>query len=631
MKNNSIKNKIKQLNQEYERIKSEIDKSKKISFNKENEKNIILKISIIKNLKKETYNNNTIKELNRLEKKYRNLIKVPSRIICKHYNYLNGTDYKIEDVIKVSKEFYYKNGIYKSIVSKYIPHLIAEEINMVLPSDPKDEYPLARKMKRKFILHLGDTNTGKTFNAIKRLKEANRGIYLSPLRILALENFDRLNKDGIFCNLETGEEEIIIPFATHTSCTVEKLNINNKYDIAVIDEIQLINDIQRGFAWTRALLGLQCEEIHLCGALNSKDLLIKLIESCNDTYEIYEYKRNTPLIVEDSVFNYSNIREGDALVVFSKKKVLQLASFLKERFGINASVIYGNLPPEVRKRQYESFLNKETTILITTDAIGLGVNLPIGRIVLIETNKYDGESRRVLTTQEIKQICGRAGRKGMYDKGYVSCYDKFSIDYIKNSITDKDIPIDYAILGPSENLLNLKRLSLIEKLSIWNESILENKSYRKLDISHHLLILNSIIKYNLDEKSQWNLTKIPFDEKEDILFKQFIDYVEEYFLNNKTELFFPKRIGNSLGELEIYYQMISLYYSFSKAFNLNIDNRKIIEERKNVTEEINILLKEDVITFKKVCKCCGKGLSIDFKYNLCNKCFYEKRYKITRG
>ena len=53
--------------------------------------------------------------------------------------------------------------------------------------------------------------------------------------------------------------------ATHLACTIEMADFQNIYDIAVIDEIQMIEDTERGYAWTNALLGLKAREIHLCG------------------------------------------------------------------------------------------------------------------------------------------------------------------------------------------------------------------------------------------------------------------------------------------------------------------------------------------------------------------------------
>ena len=62
--------------------------------------------------------------------------------------------------------------------------------------------------------------------------------------------------------------------------------------------------------------------------------------------------------------------------------------------------------------QYHEFIDHENIILVSTDAIGMGVNLPIRRIIFMNLQKFDGEEERWLTSQEVKQIAGRAGRKG---------------------------------------------------------------------------------------------------------------------------------------------------------------------------------------------------------------------------
>lgn len=48
-----------------------------------------------------------------------------------------------------------------------------------------------------------------------------------------------------------------MPFAEKMSCTVEVCDINNMMDVAILDEIQMLGDRDRGWAWTRALLGVQ--------------------------------------------------------------------------------------------------------------------------------------------------------------------------------------------------------------------------------------------------------------------------------------------------------------------------------------------------------------------------------------
>lgn len=73
-------------------------------------------------------------------------------------------------------------------------------------SMPDEWFPDARLMKRKIIYHMGPTNSGKTKNAIKALLDAKQGLYLSPLRLLAWEVADSLQKNGKVCNLKTGQE-----------------------------------------------------------------------------------------------------------------------------------------------------------------------------------------------------------------------------------------------------------------------------------------------------------------------------------------------------------------------------------------------------------------------------------------
>ena len=81
------------------------------------------------------------------------------------------------------------------------------------------------------------------------MKEAQNGLYLAPLRLLALEVYDKLNSEGTPCSLKTGEEEKINSNATHTSCTVEMFHEKDFYDVVIIDEAQMITDKERGFSW----------------------------------------------------------------------------------------------------------------------------------------------------------------------------------------------------------------------------------------------------------------------------------------------------------------------------------------------------------------------------------------------
>ncbi|WP_294377480.1 DEAD/DEAH box helicase [uncultured Clostridium sp.] len=529
-----------------------------------------------------------LKDYDIVVERYEELLEYVSKRIIDEYNRKNNTEFDFYEIVRGNYNVFVNSGIMTVLTKMHIPSLIGKEFEKAFPDNPKDEYRQARTMKRKFYIHLGDTNTGKTYTALERLKTASKGVYLSPLRILALENYEKLNNEGVKCDLLTGEEEIINPGSTHISCTIERVNLREHYDIAVIDEIQMISDPFRGIAWSKSVLGLQCDEIHICGALNAKEILINMIEDCQDEYEIIEYKRSMPLIIEDKNFSYNDVREGDAIVVFSKKRVLEIAQEYSER-GIKCSIIYGDLPPEVRKMQYEQFVSKETKVLVTTDAIGMGVNLPIQRIIFMSIRKFDGEEVRELTSQEVKQIAGRAGRIGIYDVGYVAAAGG-NAHIVKTKIEKEDVPIKKAVIGPSEIILTIKNLPLNEKLALWSTRKEKIEYYTKMDVSEYIYILDKIKKYKLSEEVQWDLLKVPFDVSRDELMEMFLDYVDELFVNKQDELFIPQCYSGNLDELEIYYQKINMYYSFSKIFNLKFDVQWVYDERIAVSEEINEIL-----------------------------------------
>jgi hypothetical protein len=62
-----------------------------------------------------------------------------------------------------------------------------------------------------------------------------------------------------------------------------QVDMTRPVDVAVVDEVQMLASPDRGWAWTRALLGLPATEIHLCGEERSVELLRRLCDLCGDT------------------------------------------------------------------------------------------------------------------------------------------------------------------------------------------------------------------------------------------------------------------------------------------------------------------------------------------------------------
>mgnify|MGYP000949499917 CR=1 FL=1 len=125
-------------------------------------------------------------------------------------------------------------------------------------------------------------------------------------------------------------------------------------------------------------------------------------------FKIHYFKRICPISYHPSI-ELKDFQSGDCLVTFSKNKVLQYADLLK-KLGYKVSILYGDLPLETRIAQSENFKNGLTDVLVSTDVIGMGLNLPIKRLIFETMDKFDGEIHRPLTNDEFKQIAGRSGR-----------------------------------------------------------------------------------------------------------------------------------------------------------------------------------------------------------------------------
>jgi ATP-dependent RNA helicase SUPV3L1/SUV3 len=258
--------------------------------------------------------------------------------------------------------------------------------------NPAEWHGSARTARRKVIFHVGPTNSGKTYHALQALAASRVGVYAGPLRLLAFEIYDRFQKglippagadpERVYprpCNLVTGEEQRINPNVTLSSSTVEMLALNVKYDVAVIDEIQMIADEQRGSAWTNALLGLTADEIHLCGEETAVPLVRQLLADTGDEIVVNRYQRLSPLQVATQSIegNWADIRRGDCIIAFSRRDIFAYKQLIEQKTELRCAVAYGKLPPEVRAEQ-ASLFNKpdgDYPVMVASDAIGMGLNL----------------------------------------------------------------------------------------------------------------------------------------------------------------------------------------------------------------------------------------------------------------
>lgn len=510
--------------------------------------------------------------------------------------------------------------LYRESMQKALNKQIVE----LVPARPEMEFPKAREMNRHFILHIGPTNSGKTYHALERLKDASNGVYLGPLRLLALEVYERMKEYGTPCTMLTGQECIEEPDSRITASTIEMLDIDKEYEIAVVDEVQMVADELRGHSWTRAILGVRAKEIHLCMSPAAEEVVKHLIELGNGTYEVCRYERKTPLELEEKPITFpDDVQDGDALIVFSKKAVLNVAGRLESQ-GIAASVIYGSLPPEIRRRQMHLFNSGKTKVVVSTDAIGMGLNLPVRRIVFMEIEKYDGNTTRALDISEIKQIAGRAGRYGLYESGYVTAMDEQKLRFLKRQWNNEEQPIGHVSLGFPQVLLTMEApLNVV--LQLWHDAK-PSEPFVKINVDDMLFLYREAYKmrsYIADFDDKYVLYRMitcPIDIKDSEVVRLWGEYCMNYTADISLEQPRPFSRYQGLQKYESYYKKLDLYYQMSMRLGKLIDSEWLDNEREKTQDTIMQLLTKDKHEYILRCKYCGRILPVDSPFRVCSAC-----------
>ncbi len=479
----------------------------------------------------------------------------------------------------------------------------------------------------KYIIHCGKTNSGKTYNALQALKEKPNSIYLAPLRLLAWEVYDKLNSEGYRCDLLTGEEQLVSDNALFASATIEMLDYSKEYGVVVIDESFMINDRDRGKSWTRAMLDVRASEVHIIVNEEALELIKSILKLTNRNFEVKKYEMLKKFnFSSDSTTLSSNLQKGGVFVTFSRMNVL-LNKIKLRQLGINAAVLYGNLPPEVKKAQLQGFADGTYDALVTTDVIGIGINL-VGckYIVFLDTEKFDGEEFRSINAMEVRQIAGRAGRYGISEDSFVSADSIYKLNFLKKMYDEPFgvhrgyVGFDYAMFSSfPEDMSIYDRVMAFKEIDFIPKAL--NCLLFKESIQKYVDVCSIVDRDELSLREKWIFLTAPIKENNKYYF---FDCVEGYLRNGS--ICKPDKVsGSDIQSLEDAISEYELFLNLSR--NLNYNNAamdSIRKEKDALVNKLNVLLLDKKLALKKKCKSCPTMLDITYPYGYCNPC-YRKR------
>ncbi|PTY08331.1 hypothetical protein DB347_01740 [Opitutaceae bacterium EW11] len=494
-------------------------------------------------------------------------------------------------------------------------------------------FPLARSMKRRVVAWLGPTNSGKTHRAVAELVRAGSGMYLGPLRLLALEQRDRISDLGRPCSLITGEERDL-QSATHSSRTVEMADFSRVVDVCILDEMQLSFDRERGWAWVAAYCGVAAETLYVTGPVSTEPVVRKLAELCGDAVEVHHLERQGTLAYE-GVLDWHHVPPRSAVIGFSRAMVLELKAMFESR-GLRVSILYGGLSPEVRRNEARRFREGESDIVCATDAIGLGLNLPLDRVIFYETDKFDGETMRPLNRAEILQIGGRAGR-GPGSTGWVAAFSSRDGRRIETAMAQPQATPEPDQLPAAPTTMHVRAIAdhlgldrLQPILDFFRTRLTFPVGTFFPDVRETVFAAAELVDTyapSLPIEERYALACTPVDLDEHAARNAFAEWLEA--LETGRPATFPRQLesGEGLEALEEMLQLVTVYRWLALKFpDTFTDLRRVEQLRRDGIEQTQAILRRSWGKYglkRRECAHCGRAILPSSPHRTCRDCYQE--------
>jgi len=338
---------------------------------------------------------------------------------------------------------------------------------------PPQEEALLAVLSGEHVIVATPTGSGKSLVALgahlATLAAGGRSWYTAPIKALVSEKFFDLCRELGTSNVGmlTGDASIN-PGAPVVCCTAEVLaNVALRHgsdapvDQVVMDEFHFYADPDRGWAWQVPLIELRSAQFVLMSAtLGDVSRFVRDLDrrTGRHTTVVTSAQRPVPLdyryartLVHDTINKL--VADGLAPVYavhFTQRAAVERAQALTSaqlssrgereavaqaiagfrfasgfgqalsrllRHGIG--VHHAGMLPKYRRLVEQLCQQGLLKVVCGTDTLGVGINVPIRTVLFTALSKYDGSTSRLLTSRELHQMAGRAGRAGFDSEGSV--------------------------------------------------------------------------------------------------------------------------------------------------------------------------------------------------------------------
>lgn len=338
---------------------------------------------------------------------------------------------------------------------------------------PAQEEAVLELMSGRHLILNTPTGSGKSMVAnaahFATLAAGERSYYTSPIKALVSEKFFDLCElfGAERVGMLTGDAsinhdapiicctaEVLANIALQEGATADVHNV-------VMDEFHYFSDRERGVAWQVPLLRLpQTRFVLMSATLGDTRRFEAQIPAATgrELAVVRSSERPVPLAfayaettLHESIEKLVDQNRAPVYVVnFTQREAAELAQDLvslalvdraqrdeikaemstfrftshygkdlKRFLSAGVGLHHAGLLPKYRRLVERLSQKGLLKVVCGTDTLGVGVNIPLRSVLFSKLCKYDGESTKILSVRDFKQIAGRAGRKGYDDKGWV--------------------------------------------------------------------------------------------------------------------------------------------------------------------------------------------------------------------
>jgi ATP-dependent RNA helicase SUPV3L1/SUV3 len=298
--------------------------------------------------------------------------------------------------------------------------------------------------------------------------------------------------------------------------------------------------------------------------------------------------------------------------------------------GKDCAVIYGSLPPGTKLAMSERFNDPKhpCKIMVATDAIGMGLNLNIRRIIFYSLNKIhlleDGNREmKVISVSQALQIAGRAGRFGtQWETGYVTCFSQEDIATMHELLAKSPPDILQCGLHPTFDQIemyayHLPQASLANLIDIFASlSVIDDSLYSLCQMEDFKFLADMIEHIKLPLKAKYTFCCAPINRKMPLVCTMFMKIVRQY---SRGELltfdwlchqigwpFSPPDTILDLVHLEAVHDVFDLYLWLSYRFP---DMFPDVELVRSVQNELDEVIQDGIVNIVQLLRNSDSGAS----------------------